>query len=135
MRIGLRRLRAAVSLFAKLVADQETERIKSELKWLTSELALARDLDVYERSRVEPLRRSAPMGRGMKELEGELASRLAAAFGRAKDAVNSLRYRTLLLDTLQWLEIGNWATRSRRYRVDPSNGSQRMCWRVVPRMR
>jgi len=114
MRIGLRRLRA---LFAKLVGNQETERIKSELKWLTSELALARDLDVYERSKVEPLRRSAPMGRGMKELEGELAFRLAAAFGRAKDAVNSLRYRTLLLDTLQWLEIGYWARRARRYRV------------------
>ena len=117
MRVGLRRLRAAMSLFAKLVGDQETEWIKSELKWLTSELALARDLDVYERSKVEPLRRSAPAGRGMKELEGELASRRAAAFGRARDAINSLRYRTLLLDTLQWLEIGDWARRSRRYRV------------------
>ena len=87
MRIGLRRLRAAMSLFSKLVGHKETERIKSELKWLTSELAPARDLDVYERGTVEPLRRAAPMRRGMKELEGELASRRAAAFGRAKEAV------------------------------------------------
>jgi triphosphatase len=38
MRVGLRRLRAAISLFAKLLGDQEPERVKSELKWLTGEL-------------------------------------------------------------------------------------------------
>ena len=32
MRVGLRRLRAAISLFAKLLGDQETERVKAELK-------------------------------------------------------------------------------------------------------
>jgi triphosphatase len=56
MRVGLRRLRAAMSLFSKLLGDQETERVKSELKWLTGELALARDLDVYVRKEIEPLR-------------------------------------------------------------------------------
>jgi triphosphatase len=119
MRVGLRRLRAAISLFSKLLGHEETDRIKSELKWLTGELALARDLDVYERAKVKPFRLAAPTGRGMKEFEGELASRRAAAFGRVKDTVESPRYRSLLLDTLQWLEIGDWAKRSRRYRLRP----------------
>ena len=35
MRVGLRRLRAAISLFSNLLGDQETERVKAELKWLT----------------------------------------------------------------------------------------------------
>lgn len=119
MRVGLRRLRAAMSLCSKLFGDEQTERIKSELKWLTGELAPARDLDVYKGGKIEPLRRAAPMERGMKALESELTSQRAAAFGRAKDAVDSLRYRSLLLDTLQWLEIGDWARRSRRYRIRP----------------
>src|SRR6202167_2642469 len=119
MRVGLRRLRAAISLFSKLFGDQGTERIKSELKWLTGELALARDLDVYVRNEIEPLRSAAPPSRGIKELAGALASRRDAAFGRARAAVESRRYRSLLLDTLQWLETGDWAKRARRYKHQP----------------
>lgn len=116
VRVGLRRLRAAISLFSKLFGDKQTERIKSELEWLEArELAPARDLDVYERGTVEPLRRAAPATRGMKELEEVLASRRAAAFAKAKAVLDSPRYNFLLLDTLQWLEIGDWAKRSRRY--------------------
>jgi len=55
-RYGLRRLRGAMALFKKLLGDTQSERIKSELKWLTGELAPARDLDVYERGKIEPLR-------------------------------------------------------------------------------
>ncbi len=120
MRIGLRRLRAAISLFSKLFGDKQTERIKSELNWLeTGELSPARDLDVYYRGTVEPLRRTAPAQPGMKELKDVLASRSAAAFAEAKAIVDSPRYRSLLLDTLQWLEVGDWAKRSRPYRDRP----------------
>jgi CHAD domain-containing protein len=120
MRVGLRRLRAAISLFSKLFGDKQTEQIKSELNWLRRrELSPARDLDVYERGTVEPLRRAAPATRGMKELEDSLASRRAAAFAKAKVVVDSPRYRSLLLDTLQWLEVGDWARRSRHFRNQP----------------
>ncbi len=116
MRVGLRRLRAAISLFSKLFGDKQTERIKSELNWLeTGELSPARDLDVYERGTVAPLRRAAPARRGMKEFENVLLSRRAAAFAKAKAVIHSPRYRSLLLDTLQWLEIGDWAKRSHLY--------------------
>jgi triphosphatase len=72
----LRQLRAAISVFSKLFGDKQTERIKSELNWLeTEELSPARDLDVYERGTVQPLRCAAPATREMKELEHALASR------------------------------------------------------------
>jgi CHAD domain-containing protein len=66
------------------------------------------------KSKVEPLRGATPAKRGMKELTAALASRRNAAFARAKRAVASPRYRSLLLDTLQWLEDGEWVRRSRR---------------------
>jgi triphosphatase len=115
MRVGLRRLRVAILLFSKLLRDPETERIKSELKWLTGELAPARDLDVYVRSEIEPLRGAAPARHGMKELASALTERHAAAYRKAKAAVESRRYRSLLLDTLQWLETGDWAKHPRRH--------------------
>ena len=116
MRVGLRRLRAAISLFSKLFGDKQTEQIKSGLKWLEKgELAPARDLDVYEKGAVEPLRRTFSAKRGMKELEEALVSRRAAAFGEAKAVIDSPRYHCLLLDTVEWLENGDWIKHSGRY--------------------
>ena len=46
MRVGLRRLRTAISLFSAILQDRQTEQIKAELKWITGELGPARELDV-----------------------------------------------------------------------------------------
>ena len=46
MRIGLRRLRAAIAIFGDVVADEQQEKIEAELKWITRELGPARDFDV-----------------------------------------------------------------------------------------
>jgi triphosphatase len=112
MRVGLRQLRAAMSLFSNLLGDDQTERIKAELKWLTGQLAPARDLDVYVRNEIEPLRRAGPAKRGMKELSVKFSTERDAAFDKAKDAVESPRYRFLLLEALRWLEDGDWVKRS-----------------------
>jgi CHAD domain len=52
-------------------------------------------------------------------LAGALTSRRDAAFGKASAAVESRRYRSLLLDTLQWLETGDWAKHARYYKQRP----------------
>jgi triphosphatase len=117
MRVGLRRLRAAISVFS--IDDQETERVKAELKWLTGELAPARDLDVYVRKEIEPLRGARLAKRGMKELASALTLRRDVAFRKARTAVESRRYRLLLLNTLQWLETGAWPKQARHRKQRP----------------
>src|SRR5262249_30859331 len=57
MRVALRRLRAAISIFSDIVSGMETERIKDELKWIAGELGPARDLDVFVSGTVVPLTR------------------------------------------------------------------------------
>ena len=57
MRIALRRLRAAISLFSAVVTDPRVEAIKTELKWLGRELAPARDLDSFLIEALRPLRK------------------------------------------------------------------------------
>ena len=61
MRIGLRRLRAALAIFAAALADEQMDRIKAELKWVTRELGPARDLDVFAANVLAPSRDSAPV--------------------------------------------------------------------------
>src|SRR5207244_2097330 len=46
MRVGLRRLRAVLSLFKQMLDDPESEGVKSELRWLSQALDPARDFDV-----------------------------------------------------------------------------------------
>jgi triphosphatase len=107
MRVGLRRLRAAISLFAALLHDPQTATIKAELKWLAGELGPARELEVLVQ-RVAPMKRQRRRWRGMPLLSHEIAERRDAALKRAQDAVRSARFRSLTLDLTAWLETGQW---------------------------
>jgi triphosphatase len=108
MRVGLRRLRAAMSLFGALLRDPQTAAIKNELKWLAGELGPARELEVLLNRVVAPMKRHRRRWRGMPSLSHEFADRRDAALSRAQAAVQSARFRTLTLDVAMWLEAGLW---------------------------
>jgi CHAD domain-containing protein len=63
MRVAMRRLRAAISLFKEMLADERRGAIRSELKWISNELGAARDFDVFIAKVLQPVRRDAPDGR------------------------------------------------------------------------
>lgn len=104
MRVGLRRLRAAISLFKSVLPGPSTAKIKTELKWLTNELAHAREIDVLIEERIRPLRHVAKLERGARGVEKEFAGRRERAFRKARRALETERYRDLPLDVLEWLE-------------------------------
>lgn len=106
MRVGLRRLRAAISIFSKLLPRMRTEKIKTELKWLTGELAPAREIDVFVQEKLARFRQELAPARGRRAIEQEFKSRRERALRRAREAVSSDRYRTLLVDLLEWIETG-----------------------------
>jgi inorganic triphosphatase YgiF len=107
MRVGLRRLRAAISLFSRMLSGGPTEKIKAQLKWLTSELAPAREIDVFVTEKIgRPVRDVVPR-LGGKAIEREFAARRTEALERARKAVSSERCRTLLVDVLEWIELRN----------------------------
>ena len=108
MRVGLRRLRAAMSLFAALLGDRQTAAIKNELKWLAGELGPARELDVLVSRVVTPAKRQHRRWRGMPWLSLEIAERRDAALARAQVAVQSARFRSITLDVAAWLAAGSW---------------------------
>jgi triphosphatase len=107
MRVGLRRLRATLSLFKVMVEGRELEAVKSDLKWLTEQLADARDFDVLVNESVAPLKDDAPAG--LRALKKELETRRDHGFVQARKAVKSPRYRRVVLKTGLWLTGGGWA--------------------------
>jgi inorganic triphosphatase YgiF len=104
MRVGLRRLRAAISLFSKLFTKSSAENIKRELRWLTSELAPARELDVFLNQTIRPAAGEIIPRRGIKAIEREFVNRRAEALEQASSAISSRRFRMVLLAVLEWVE-------------------------------
>lgn len=108
MRVALRRLRAAISLFKTIVADEDAERVKGELKWIGRQLAAARDADVFIAEVLAPQRKAKPDDRGIAWLLRRFEEARAAGYDRASEAIRGQRYRTALIDVLAWIEAGPW---------------------------
>jgi inorganic triphosphatase YgiF len=95
-RVAMRRLRSALSLFRPVVADREFQRIHEELRWFTAELGDARNFDVYlDRDLSIDQRRF-------------VQARREQAYDLAIAAMNSRRFRQLMLDLVGWASVGKW---------------------------
>jgi inorganic triphosphatase YgiF len=108
MRVGLRRLRAALSLFKELIQESNLRKLKGELAWLTEQLGPARDYDVLMSKTLRPLRSSRHDEEEFAALENDLDSRRQAGLATAKAALESERYRGILFATALWLFDGDW---------------------------
>lgn len=108
MRVALRRLRSAMTLFAPLVGTAEGRRLKDEVKWLAGELGDARDLDVFLHEVLDPVRAENPDDAGLARLAALVEARRERAYGRAFAAAGTPRAALVLLDVALWLEDGDW---------------------------
>ncbi len=109
MRVGLRRLRAAMAVFSDILPDRSRRRINDELKWLTDELGPARQLEVLLTDVVKPMLTDG--GDGAAEvamLSRELWRERQQALKRAAAAVNSARFRELAFEVVSWIELDAW---------------------------
>src|SRR4029077_9848145 len=77
MRIGVRRLRACLSLARKGIATARIEPLRVELRWLAQTLGPARDLDVFATSTLPAVRDAVAQSGNAAPLEAGLA-KLAA---------------------------------------------------------
>jgi inorganic triphosphatase YgiF len=109
MRVGIRRLRAAMSLFGDLLRDDQTAAIKTELKWLAGELTPAREFEVLTERVIKPLRKQRrTLPAGVSSFSATLARKHKASLAKAKDAAVSARFRALTFEITTWLELGRW---------------------------
>ena len=109
MRVALRRLRAAMSLFSDIVRDNRINAIKNELRWLAQELGPARDLDTLLIEVLTPLRKQHANERGLLSISRMFQRQRLKSYRRVQEAVQSARFRTLVLDTAEWVEAGPWS--------------------------
>lgn len=109
MRVGLRRLRAAMSLFKTMLAGQETDAIKQGLRWVGRKLGPARDLDVLLGSL-----REAAESPGAEDAIADTERRRLKAYDVLQKALDSPRYMGAILETAAWIEAGQWLGNEKR---------------------
>lgn len=107
LRVSLRRLRTALSLFSPALSELDRSWLGGEAKWLAGSLGPARDWDVFIGEMMPDIAQAG--------YQQELAPLLAAAESRRRDAytqvrevIGSPRYTRLLLEFWRWLEGHGW---------------------------
>jgi inorganic triphosphatase YgiF len=109
IRVALRRLRSAITLFKPILAgDPATANLRDEIKRVTEPFGRARNLDVFLETTLPAEIERRPDEVGLHDLR----TRLEAERDRAHDAViatlESPAWRSLVLDIATWIETGAW---------------------------
>ncbi|MEO1192168.1 MAG: CYTH and CHAD domain-containing protein [Pseudomonadota bacterium] len=107
-RVGVRRLRAALSLFRPLVASGVDVQLSDDLKWLQNTFGPARDWDVFREETLALLRHRLPQEEGLALLSVQADGMGLKAYDSALSVLRSHRYAMLILRLEYWLRNGAW---------------------------
>ena len=108
LRVGVRRARAALSVFKPAMHATAHGLLAEELRWLQRELGPARDFDVFLEDTVLPLHRRLPSEPSLVALEQAVKAAKDEAYVRAHRALEDPRYARLLLRLELSLAEGTW---------------------------
>ena len=124
MRVGVRRLRAALRAFGPIIDPKAIEYLKGELRWLQRELGPARDWDVFLGETLPPIRAALPDESGFDALTSTAQAARRRAYERAIGAVTDARFVRFLLQLNLWLEEDSLIVRPDGRRDGRRDGAQ-----------
>lgn len=108
LRVGLRRLRSAFSVFGQVLRSPEMQRLNAEARWLGQEVGHVRDLDVAAK---EIARREANLHvdePGLAALADALDAQAAARRGHLVKLIAEPRTQALVFDLVRFTETRGW---------------------------
>ncbi|MFD2271761.1 CHAD domain-containing protein [Undibacterium arcticum] len=106
MRVGLRRLRSALGLFAQVAPCPAA--LQAELNWLATELGAARDWEVFAGSTLTVVASACPDEPDLSQLQQAALAVAQENRQQAAAAVGSVRYAHLLLSLGGWTQGTRW---------------------------
>lgn len=109
MRVGLRRLRAALGLFRHQFRASARDNLLGELRWLAGALAPARAWDVFLAEQLPPVAVALAGETELREIERAAWALREAAYAEARSAIGSGRFLNLMLSARLWIAEPPWA--------------------------
>jgi CHAD domain-containing protein len=108
MRVAIRRLRSALSLFRSAIPREVSESWSNEMRWIVGELGLARDLDVFIDEGLSHAAPHLPLP-GAEGLDRVARARRARAYQEQVDPMlKSERYRRFKDGFSDWFTHRRW---------------------------
>ena len=108
MRVSVRRMRAALSVFGNLVDPERTAWLKNELRWLAGSLGPARDWDVFIAELLGDVGGYGIDPDALAEMARAAEVKRADGYATARDAVLSERYTAFMLRMSSFVEAMGW---------------------------
>jgi triphosphatase len=108
MRVAVRRLRAILSGFRKMLPPEQRRWASDELRWLAEALGEARNVDVFESALIRPAREALPDVAALRVLGAAAHRRRRIAYAAVRQAIRSPRYTALLLGLMRWFDGRGW---------------------------
>ena len=110
IRVSLRRLRSALSLFAPMLAeDPRAAGFGDEIKRVTEPFGHARNLDVFLQQTLPRLAEERPDAPGLDGLRERAEAERERAYDSVLAILESPQWRGLIIDFAGWIETGPWA--------------------------
>ncbi|MCJ2090545.1 CHAD domain-containing protein [Methylobacterium sp. E-005] len=111
IRVALRRLRSALSLFAPMLeGDSRAVGFADEIKRVTEPFGHARNLDVFLGHTLPDLAKERPDEAGLDGLRERAEAERARAYEVVLTTLHSPQWRSLIIDLAGWVETGAWIT-------------------------
>lgn len=108
LRVALRRLRSALTLFQPLLVEERRLWLAGEARWIMGVLGPARDLDVFTLEMLPTIASSRPNDAALASLRSAGEEARTRAYGRVRDALGGKRYARFLLGLGQWVTSRGW---------------------------
>ena len=108
LRIGLRRLRSAFSLFKPILPDPARTALAAEARWLGRSVGTVRDLDVVTVDLLAAEMAAHPQEAGFPALADLLTARMCSAHDALRRTLASPHCGRFLIDLTQFIEAGDW---------------------------
>ncbi len=108
LRVALRRLRSALGLMRSVGKLSRLDWLASEAKWLTQNLASARDWDIFRTETLPAVAKACPSVAGFDVLEQVSPERQQAAYRKVRLALTEPRCARFILGLGGWIEARGW---------------------------
>jgi len=131
MRVGLRRMRSALSDFRTIIPAAQLAWMKRETKWLITSLGAARDWDVFLAELLEPVEAARPQDRGLSELQTSARAERKRGYAATRVAIRCYRHSRFLVQVRDWLSAKRWRQPRQKDRGSLVEPIQKLARRVL----
>lgn len=108
LRVGARRFRSALTTFKAATEGEGRAAVKADLEWLSHACDEVRNLDVYADGLANADAELQGPAAGLASLRGLIDAERGRARAEVVRTVASARFRSLMIDAAEWMEIGVW---------------------------